>query len=476
MTESSLTDLLETMPPEVVGALELVAVPHWTDDPLAIALMERFGETNGTSPRALGEIKSLPFIGPHGHDGWRVVAPVADALRSRLERDRVLALDVEAFLARWLAQSEQQLPSSEPQARELQWRAIYHLTAVEPSTALGQLDRFMSDALPSDRQSDLRAAVQLIRARRHLLHGFDAEMMFIEGRYAFANGDYPGAESCFLAVWDSSTDPHRRVVAGHLLGVIRSKRAAWREAEAILCATVMLAHETGDGKGEATTLTTLGSMLAHQGGKKRLELADGMLRYALELSSGEAATAGPGEVYDRALLLSALGGVLSQRGGDGLYEAEAHLQESLEIAPPSLRSSIIDRFADVLSRLGGRARFGMAEQVLRDYLATAGTTGQDEAVKLHTLVDVMLRSGQGDLSEAKELIERSIELGRASGDIRHEAMASFTASRVAERRCDLPEALRLMRRVTELNEQLGLETELRESQRRVRKLERRIER
>jgi tetratricopeptide (TPR) repeat protein len=473
--DATLTQLLDTMPAELVGSLELVSIPHWTDDALAVALMERFGATNGGTRQALGELKALPFVSPHGHDSWRVVEPIASALRARVERNVALALDVNEFLATWLASCEKQLPSDEPRARELQWRSIYHRAVVDPGPALGQLDRFMSSALPTRRHSDLRAALELTQVRQPWLHEFEAEVTFVEGQYAYNTNDDETAERCFAAVWESNTDHRRRIVAGHLLGVIRSKRSAWVEAETILRETVALAHEMGDVKGEAVTLTTLARLLARQGGEERLEVADGVLRYALDLSSGDASAFGAGDTYNRAMLLSTLGGVLSQRGGTRrLQEAEEHLLESLAIAPMMLRSSIIDRFANVLSRLGGARRLRTAERVLREYVESPDTKDQDAAIKLNTLVNVMLRSKRSDLTEAQRLIQRSIDLGRASGKKRHEAMASYTASRVAEQRGDFPAAIRLMRRVLKLNEELGLDENIRQSRRRLRSLERRV--
>src|SRR5687768_10940438 len=92
-------ELSAALPEDVAGALELLSVPHWIDDVLATEIVSGFGTANGTTMRAVADVKRLPFISPHGRRGWRVAGSARDHFNSRMEGKAVLYRSLNEYLA-----------------------------------------------------------------------------------------------------------------------------------------------------------------------------------------------------------------------------------------------------------------------------------------------------------------------------------------------------------------------------------------
>ena len=104
----------------------------------------------------------------------------------------------------------------------------------------------------------MRAAVELTELRRRWLDNYQSDVAYVVGRSAYEFGDFGTAEDRFLRVWESETESHRRIVSGHLLGVIWSKRnrePRWSTAEQVLADVAALARANRDRYGEAMILT-----------------------------------------------------------------------------------------------------------------------------------------------------------------------------------------------------------------------------
>lgn len=458
-----LQDLLATVPREVVGAAEILSLPHSTDDSMAVDLVRRFSSANGTTIAAVAEVKRLPFIGPAGRGRWKIASPMREALEARLQENQELVVEIDAYLAERFATDAAALPSGAAAARELRWRSVYHRVSVSPTTAFAELDAFVERAASVGQLSDVQAAVELTERRSPLLADYQIEVAYVVGRSAYAFGDDEVAEDRFLRVWQSDTDPHRRIVSGHLLGVIWSRRNRepwWSRSEDVLTAAAELAAGTGERYGEAVILTTLGTLQLRLGGDERIGQAERALRRSLEIGSHLGAHQG--------LALSSLGAVLSRQGSRSqLLEAEGLLRQSLELLPRDAQGAAEDRLANVLGQLGTTSGLEEAEQLLTKRLAEE-TDLRDVAVSLNMLASTLVRRGDPELlPRAEAAIERSIELGKQSENPRHTAMALLTGSFVAEKAGDLPKAIARMEELISINQGLGLEHEVARSQKRV---------
>jgi tetratricopeptide (TPR) repeat protein len=222
----------------------------------------------------------------------------------------------------------------------------------------------------------------------------------------------------------------------------------------LLVDVVDLARSTNDELGEALTLTTLGSLMTRIGGHDRLKQAERALRRSVQLRGGMVGD-------DDGLALSALGAVLLRQGSpEQLLEAERLFRRSLSLLPQEQQSVARDRLALVLARLGGPGRLREAETLLRER-ADEVTRDLDRAVVLNTLAQVLLKRGDPDaLKEANDLVIQSIELGRASRNPRHVAIALLTASKIAEQRGELDLAVRRHEELIRTNRSLGLSREV----------------
>lgn len=463
-TLSILDDLLSTLPVEVARAAELFSLPHSLDDPTAVDLVQRFTSANGSSSVAVAEVKRLPFVSPLGVDRWKVADSLREALVHRVERTPDLAREVDAFLADRLAISAQELPDESPAARQLRWRSIYHRLPVSPKDALGELDDFVERAASARQLSDLRAAAELTEQRNRWLAGYKAEVAYIVGRSAYAFKDFDTAEDRFLLVWQADNDDHRRMVSGHLLGAIWSKRGRqsdWIKAEQILEEAAPLARDCRDPYGESVILTTLGTVQSKIGGKDRLESAEKKLRRSLEISA-QTGTGSSG------LALGTLGAVLFRLGSrTQLLEAEDLLRRGIELLPYEARGAIEDRLARVLGRLGGEERLKEAEALLARRVKEE-TDPRDVAITLHMLAQTLMRRGdETSLTKADEAAVQSIKLGREIGNPRHTAMALLTGSFIAEKSGNLSLAILRMEETVAINEGLGLAHQVEKSTKRL---------
>jgi hypothetical protein len=318
----------------------------------------------------------------------------------------------------------------------------------------------------------MRAAVELTEQRSPWLTDHQIEVAYIVGRYAYSTGDVSTAEDRFLRVWGSGTDAHRKVVSGHLLGVIWSRRNRepwWSKAEQVLTDAASLAREIGDRYGEAMILTTLGTLQLRMGGRERLANAEAALRRSLEVG------AGLGGVSE-GLALGSLGAVLARRGSRAeLLEAEGVLRRSLELLPAGSEEIVEDRLVNVLGRLGGTSRLSEAEQFLVARLQHE-LEPEALAVTLNVLATTLLRRRDAALlPRAEEAVDRSIQLGKEVGNRRHTAMALLTGSFIAERAGDLALAIARMEEVIAINEDLGLAEAVRSSSDRLAELRSRTE-
>jgi tetratricopeptide (TPR) repeat protein len=460
-----LDELASAVSTEVVGALELLATPHWLDDQLAISIVTEFGQANGTTPQVVARIHQLPFISPHGTNAWRLVGSARAYFLNRVEQKRELFVSLNNYLAEYFRSTSTTFVNQEhPLAREAVWRSVYHETPASPKSALADLETLVDRAATTERLSDMKAAVQLTEAQRPWLEGYDAEVAYIVGRYAYARRDLELAEDRFLIVWRQDVDAHRRIVAGHLLGVIwsgRSREPWWSHAESTLTEAADLAHHAHDYWGRAMILTSLGSLLTKMGGAARLEEAETVLRQSVSLHRDIGST-------EIGLTLSALGAVLAKRGGRArLIEAEELLRTSYSVLPSEARRSVVDRLARVLIGLGDSARLEEAEALLRDRLSTA-TDDLDRAVTLNTLAGVLLKRGTpAALTQAEEAVQASIEAGRLARNGRHVAIALLNASWIAERRGDIALAISRQEEMIETNRRLGLRDEIVRAQERL---------
>ncbi|MGO9873184.1 MAG: hypothetical protein ACLPVY_05235, partial [Acidimicrobiia bacterium] len=444
-----LDDLLSTLPQETVGAAELLSVPHWVDDSTAIDLISRFSAANGTTVAALADVKRLPFVSPLGADQWKVASPAREILAGRIEENRELSRRVDGYLADRFAAHAEPLPNDARAARELRWVSIYHRMPVAPQSAFAELDAFVDRAASVGQLSDMRAAVELTERRSRWLVNYQVEVAFVVGRTAYEFGDWGTAEDRFLRVWESDTDSHRRIVSGHLLGVIWSKRNRepwWSKAEQVLSDAAALAHAHGERYGEAMILTTLGTLRLRLGGERRLEQAESVLRRSLELGAHR------GGMME-GLALSSLGAVLVRRGSPAqLLEAEVILRRSLAVLPADAQGAVEDRLANVLGRLGGQPRLREAEQLLNRRLEQE-MSAEETAVTLNMLATTLMRRGDVTLlPSAEDAAQRSIGLGKELGNQRHTAMALLTGSFIAEKSGDLTLSIARMEELIEINE------------------------
>jgi tetratricopeptide (TPR) repeat protein len=470
---SSVSDLYEdiasALPESAAGALELISIPHWVDDDLAGALSAAFGASNGTTAAAIAAVKALPFVAPHGRHEWGLAGPARSHFHARVQLKTDLYSAVNEYLADHFGNLSLRFDSrAAPLAREADWRSLYHLAPGAPKAALDGLTKFADNAASTNRLSDLKAAADLTELRRPAFTGFEAEVSYVLGRYAYARDDWVTAEAHFSVVWENDADLHRRLVSGHLLGVIwasKSRQPWWGRAEIALREAAELARRTGDRRGEAMVLTTLGTVLSRLGGAPRFDEAERALRRSLELWGHNAGS-------EAAFAMSSLASVLIRGGSRAqLIEAETLLREAHELAGDA-GESMVDRLAQVLLRLGHSARLAEAEALLQSRLRV-GAVGMDRAITLNTLAAVLLKKGgSGDLRDAEAAIGESIEIGRQSKNPRHVAMALLTGSWIAERRGDTSLAIARQEEMIEVNRELGLTREVERAQARLLRLRR----
>jgi hypothetical protein len=461
-----LEDLLATLPPQAVRAAEVLSLAHWTDDSTAVDLVTRFTSANGTTVAAVAEVKRLPFVSPVGTSRWKLGSPEREVLEERFRgREPELAPKVDTYLADRLQLASTFVPNNSPTARQLKWQSIYHRIAVTPAAAFVELDSFVDRATSVRQLSDVHAAVRLTELRRPWLDDYEIEIAYVVGRSAYEFGDLTTAEDRFLRVWGSEADTHRRIVSGHLLGVIWSKRNHepwWSKAEEVLDAAASLAQESGDRYGEGVILTTLGSLQLRIGGERRLRDAEQALRRSVELQVGG---------LGAGMALGALGAVLMRRGSRArLLEAENILRRSLAVLPSDQADSAVDRLANVLKRLGGETRLKEAEALLQQRLENEADP-LARAITLNALAGVLMqRTDQSSLEKAEDAARRSVELGKELGHARHTAMALLTGSFVAEKSGNVSLAISRMEEVVQINQQLGLNRDVEESRGRLDRL------
>lgn len=316
--------------------------------------------------------------------------------------------------------------------------------------------------------SDVRAAVELTDRRSAWLADYQVEVAYVVGRCAYAFGDFGTAEDRFLRVWESETDSRRRIVSGHLLGVIWSRRNRepwWSNSERVLTQAAALAHGAGDRYGESVILTTLGSLQLRLGGEDRLKRAERALQRSLEIGT-------PGAM-NQGLALGSLGAVLIRRGSRAhLLEAESVLRRSLELLPSDAHGAVQDRLANVLGRLGGRPRLEEAERLLAKRLSEE-TDPQDVAITLKMLASTLMRTRDPEaLARAEDAIARSIALGKQLRHRRHTAMALLTGSYIAEKSGDRATAIARMEELLAINRELRLQNEVDKGENRLASLRR----
>jgi tetratricopeptide (TPR) repeat protein len=443
------------LPNRVSGAAELCALPNELDDGLALFLLERIGQMNGTSPRALSELKHMPFVSETGAtwqlaEGARAVLIESFQRRSPsvfLSAHRVAS---EALEGRRGAIEEK----ASAKARRLQWNLAFHLAPIDAGAAIRELDDLVERGAALNAIGDLRAVVDLAKTQREWLTGKELDVLYYEGRLAYETGDFRTAQEKLQPVWESSGDRKKRLFAGHFLGTIWAGPDyghRWDDAFATLVAASRLADEMNDLRGEAMILNTLGSLQVRRDEPRDRASGQSNLRRSVRLSRAV------GDLRTEAYALMALAGALMKSGGrDSLDEAEGHLRRRLDLERqlPDLEEQ--GATTDALGRLLARAapaRRGEAVELLEHGIERARERGDARqlALSLEALGELLSRGDAPELDRAAELLAESLRIGRERQDRRHQAIVLSRLAAIAERLGQLSEAVEMLTEVVELN-------------------------
>ena len=496
--------LCEVLPQPVVQAAELCALPHSVDDALGYGIIHNFASVDGTARAVWAEVKQLPFVYPYEDKSWQFAESARIYFVARLERRNGTYLALHRYLKERLEADLQRVQNANtPKARELDWRITYHLAALDAQTAVEHLFEMGEQAARTNRLADMRGLLDLFREQQRWLAPFEVERAYFEGRYAYARHDYRTAESCFEFVWEHGRPNLMTAIAGHLLGIIWTRRGGRKwllKAEEVIRGSLELCRQLGDLYGEAHVLNSLGSVLVELGGRKHFEEAEKLYRRSLVLRPqvgdvhGEAMVLNSlggvlvrlggkkklaeaeklyrrslkllrklGDRHGEAMVLTSLGGVLVDLGGrKHLEEAEALYRQCLEIERqldnPRGEAMVLNSLGGALSKLGGQERLEAAESFYRRSLELRHQVGDayGEAQTLNSLGRVLIKLGtRKRLVETEAVLQRSLELGKKLGRRRHQAMVLTSLADVAEAMGNIPLACQYMQRALAIDESLG---------------------
>ena len=416
-THNLFEHLCQVLPDRVVRAAELCSVPHGLEDELGERMISDLLGLNGHSRSTWVEVKMLPFVYPYEGSQWRFSDPARAYFSGRLEQRNGTVFEVHRYLTdNYQEEYEAHENKSAPQARELAWRAVYHLAPNAPEEAVERLSVLGEQAAESSRLADMQGVIDLFDEQERWLSDFRVERAYFEGRYAYAKRNYQTAEPHFSLVWREGRPNLMKAIAGHLLGQIvgrKRSRRSLEEAEGLYRESLRIGEELGLQRHLAMVLNSLGRVLDKRGGRADLDEAEGLYRESLRILR---------EMGDRrgvAMVLNSLGRVLDKRGGRAdLDEAEGLYRESLEI-----------------ERESGNRR--------------------GEAMVLNSLGLVLVkRGGQANLDEAEVFYQESLRIGETLGLKRHVAMISGSLGKLAETKGDFESAIRHFERLIAVNESL----------------------
>jgi len=426
--------LCTSMGEPIATAVEVLALPHWFNEDLALEILGRFGNLNGDARSALAEVKGLPFVYPYESAGWRLVPSARAHFTAKLAARDHIHLDLNRLLVEYFDGVLKQMPDFDSrEARETVWRMAYHLAPVKPEESVKCLHKLGERATARERLADMKAITDLVREQHQWLAAYDVDLLYFEGHYAYAQGRLGAAEACFAKVWERAEPSKMKAVAGHLLGVMwmltKQKRDWALRAKGILAESLELGQRLGETLHQAMVLNSLGGALVKLGGRDNLKDARDAFECSLELGRQL------GDTHHQAMALLSLGKALVKLGGrDNLEDARSRLERSLEILEDC---GDIHGQAMVLNSLGGAL------------------------VKL---------GGRDNLKDARDAFECSLEILEDLGDIRGQAMVLVSLSTWAETAGDKPRACSYMEQAIVLYGDLGLSWNVQSSQRRLDRL------
>ncbi len=456
-SRSTFESLSEVVSPDLLSAIQLCAVPIALDEALAYSVLHDFAKLNGNALATWADIRSLPFVYPEGGGSWRYTPEARLHFTSQLERRTDGSASLHRYLVDFYEQQTATLPPDSPQSRAADWRASYHLAPIDPPSAAARAVALTDKAARARRASDLKAAVQLFEIQSRWLQPYEVERAYAEAHYAYTTRDYRTAEDRFDLVWRQANDDIMKAIAGHLLGVIWSRRSSEQslvKAEAILRESLAIGIRSRQRYHQAHVLSTLGGVLMDRGGRTRIEEAEHLYRKSLALG------ANLGLESHQAIVSSSLAGALVRLGGpDRLHEAERLHRRSLLLGSTiGLRANeaiVLNGLAGVLVQLYGTERAAEAERLYRRSLQLQGALRmrKSQARTLGNLGTLLARLGR--TAEAADLFRASLEVATELGDLRGRAMVLKRLADLAEKRGDIAGAYEYLQAVLSANEAMG---------------------
>jgi hypothetical protein len=141
LAEATLEIVLAALSPELSGALQAVAVPHWFDEEILGALLQTdklSAERISAQLRLLSMVESFPL-----RSGWNITKDMRIALRRRLARTRPEHLHLlSARAASYFEKGDS----------TRQTEAIYHRLLAFPDVGAAELERFYESWREEDRE------------------------------------------------------------------------------------------------------------------------------------------------------------------------------------------------------------------------------------------------------------------------------------------------------------------------------------
>jgi tetratricopeptide (TPR) repeat protein len=447
-----LKPLVEAMQPELREATLYCALPHWFDRSLGLALITKFTSPSSDSSMVLAELLSMPFVYSHGNGAWQYTGSARAFFMHSLEKRKSDFVQLSQYLVDYLQGQYDHLADTSAlndslcfesvndlswERRQLQWQIAYHWAPLDSKEAMKHLIAASEWAGANSRHlGDHKLIVDVWRSQEKWLGQYRPEGVYLEGRYAYAQRDWPEAEKKFDYVWHfASGNRMVKANAGHLLAVIRRQKGQrrWTEsAELILRQSLTICEEeiglaNTDAKWLASrVLNSLGATLIQLGEPARVQESLQLLKRSLKLHEEL------GDTFGWVQVLNSIGNVLMQPGeSQNFSEAERLFREALKIADGAilLRSASMLRasLANLLMRRGRQEHYSEAEALLRQSLqyAEGSRDLQHGALVLDRLALLLMQMGDvSRLPEAESLLRRALELWRQSENPQgqHEAL------------------------------------------------------
>lgn len=475
MSNQSLANLLMQLPHELVAAAQFCALPHWFERELALNIVKQFVDDSELAARWLDKLLNLPFVYSHGEAEWQYTSGARAYFCSQLEEQPETLGQLSQFLVRYFEQRDaaasgtwrenQPLVTTSARAvslerRRVQWQIAYHLAPLNPSASMQRLLLISEWATARfDRLPDFKLVVDVWHERDSFLAEYRSEGVYLEGVYAYRQGNSDEAELKFEYVWQHRPiDPVVTANAGHLLGVIwrqKGRKSFVVRAEQVLRESLTLSrlaeqHDRDTHGLRARILNSLGATLMQLGEEEQVEEAETLLRQALALSTDSEQEDG------RAHVLNTLGTLLART--ERPIEAEKILWEALQLsqARHASRNTAIIRssIADLIIRSGERERFEEAEELLR--LSLDDARRRDDMHQMALLRNRMgiLLIGLGDserYNEASEQFQLSQQLWYKLGNPQGQAEAMNNLASLWESLNFHRQASRLRRQAAQLS-------------------------